>query len=90
MPTKEEKERQFYIEFEDGEPIAVGRAIEMIDFFQEHYISKELPAEFSFEIKIEGEGADDIIHGLKRTILCNNWRKMHHMPMIRKQKLTRG
>ncbi len=92
MPVKEEKGRQFYIEFEDGEPIAVGRSIEMNDIFQEHYISKELPAELSFEIKIEGEGAgaDDIIRGLKRTILCNNWRKMHHMPMIRKQKLTRG
>ncbi len=37
MPVKEEKGRQFYIEFEDGEPIAVGKSIEMIDFFQEHY-----------------------------------------------------
>ncbi len=88
MPPKEEKERQFYIEFENGEYIAVGRSIEMIDIFQEHYASKELPVALSFIQKVEG--ADDIIHGLKRTILCNNWRKMHHMPMIRKQKLTRG
>lgn len=34
------------------------------------------------------EISDQIIEGLNRTILCNNWRKMHNMHMIRKQKLT--
>lgn len=86
MPPKEKKESQFYIEFEDGEHIALGKKVEMTDIYQEFYISRELPADLSLEINVEG--ADDIIRGFKRTILCNNWRKMHHMHMIRKQKLT--
>lgn len=86
MPVKEDKERQFYLEFDDGEHIALGKSMEMVDIYQEEYISGELPVAVSVEIS--GEGVKDIVSVLNRKILCNNWRKMHHMPMIRKQKLT--
>lgn len=86
MPSKEKKENNFYIEFEDGEHIALGDTINMIDIYQESYISRELPIALSLEIS--GEGVADVVRALKRKILCNNWRKMHNMPMIRKQKLT--
>lgn len=86
MPIKEDEKRQFYLELEDGEYIDLGKSMEMVDIYQEAYISGEFPVEISIEIS--GEGVKDIISVLKRKILCNNWRKMHHMPMIRKQKLT--
>lgn len=82
-----EKESQLYLEFETGEHIALGKSIEMNDIYKEQCVQECNPVMLKVEIEISGKTAEKIICGMRRK-MCNNWRKMHHMPMIRKQKLT--
>lgn len=87
MPQKEKKEGQFYLEFETGEHIALGKTIEMDNIYQEQYVQEYNQVRMQFKIDMSAKTADNINRGIRR-MMCNNWRKMHHMPMIRKQKLT--
>lgn len=104
MPPKDLKPTQFYIETESGERVPISDIPEITlaedapnDEYMEYFKGGEFEIELTDEAKEQltelikpvlkvREIMDEIS---KRTYLCNNWRKMHGLPLIRRRRSGR-
>ena len=100
MPPKEIENGKIYCEI-NGELNTIGNSVEFTaepenisdDDCARYFKGMEL----SFELTDEGRKQlsefmkphlkefEDMEKLLKRTFWCNNWRKMHHLPLIRRR-----
>lgn len=103
MPPKDVKQTQFYIETESGEHIPLSGLSEIKlepentpnEEYTEYFKGGELEIELTDEAReriaeiIEPfrKAADNMIIFLRRACLCNNWRKIHGLPLIRRKVL---
>lgn len=101
MPTKDPNLTQIFFKMENGEfqpfPQPQEILLETEDISRNENIDCFKNMEVSFEIDDESskrlnsffcpyfDYADQIYEFFKRTIWCNNWRKMHHLPIIRRR-----
>lgn len=101
MPPKDLKQTQFYMETESGEHIPFSGLpeikLEPEDEPNEEYMEYFKGGEFEIELTEEAKKQlAELINPvlkvlgnmgeiLKRTFLCNNWRKMHGLPLIRRR-----
>lgn len=101
MPTRDIKQMQFYMETESEERVPVSDipeiTLEPEDAPNEEYMEYFNGGEFEIELTEEAKKQlAELINPvlkvlgnmgeiLKRTFLCNNWRKMHGLPLIRRR-----
>lgn len=103
MPPEEIEPRRIFIEFENGERQEIQGVSEISleaesatdDFRIRRFDGQEMTFGLMKESR-QGiseffrpyfESTDKAYHVLKRTILCNNWRRMHGLPLIRRRLL---
>lgn len=100
MPPKGLKQTQFYMETESGEHLPFSGlpeiTLEQEDTPNEEYMEYFKGGEFEIELTEEAKekiaeiiepfrkAADNMIRFLRRACLCNNWRKMYGLPLIRR------
>ncbi len=101
MQTGEENSGQVFYKTDNGEyePLRIARnfSIEPESISNDDYMKFTKGGEMSFELTEGGkqlsesikkltESCDRLTKLAKRTVLCNNWRRMHHLPLIRKNR----
>lgn len=102
MPPKDQNLTQLFFKTKSGEyqsmPEIPELSLETEDVSNNNCTKYLKSKDFSFELTDKGKKQlaefvglilkifKDIRKIFKRTFLCNNWRKKHHMPLIRRRK----
>lgn len=76
MPPKDYEPSQIFLKAEDREYKPIGNAVELTD---------EGKIELVEFMKSYLKVFRNMERLLKCTFWCNNWRKMHHLPLIRRR-----
>lgn len=90
MPPKDYEQSQIFFKMEDGElqPFAEIKGIENIGNFSDEQIEISEFPEYEATFKLSRKSSKKLKKMFLSTrpkLFTNNWRKMHHLPMVRRR-----